>query len=570
MTSHENYLYWRKKVDDTPLKRELLKISGDEQAINERFGARLNFGTAGLRGSMGVGTSRMNIYTARHATQGLADYLKEKYENAAVVVSFDSRNNSELFARETARVLAANGVLAHLTAKLSPTPFLSFLVRRLSCKAGVMVTASHNPAHHNGYKCYGQSGAQLTDGPADEIFQRMQKLDYFEDVKLCDFDEAVRAGKIFTVDEALYEEYLQCVVQQVLRPEVCHEAPLRVVYTPLNGAGKDLVLRVLDQIGVKDVNLVQSQAEPDGDFPTCRYPNPEDLSAMQEAFKLALKVHPDVILATDPDADRMSAAFLKDGKERLLTGNEIGILLTHYILNTRRNLCNFPKNGVIVKSIVSSDLAQKIAENYECSCINVLTGFKYIGEQIENLVQDGRSDDFVFAFEESYGYLAGTHARDKDAVLAVALFCEMVSFHKKCGKTIFDALREIYEEFGYSKSKTLSFDLTPKAAIQLTLCMQSLREAMPKIFGGFAVLAVEDYLAGEKIFLETGEKTKIKLPRANVLKICLEGGHSVIVRPSGTEPKVKIYVSCAGDSEKIVEKSVLHLEAAAKSLFSFI
>lgn len=546
------YQLWLEKArDDKDLICELQSIAGNQDEIYDRFYRNLAFGTAGLRGVIGAGTNRMNIYNVRLATQGLANYLNKKCKDASVAISYDSRIKSTLFAQEAARVLAANGIRAYITKELQPTPVLSFAVRQLHCQAGIMVTASHNPAAYNGYKCYGPDGCQMTDDDANAVYAEIQAVDCFEDVKLVDFEHAVAEGSIVYIDDSLYEAYLQKVAQQAVTPGVCAGAGLKVVYTPLNGTGNKLVREILKRTGIEDVCIVKEQENPDGNFTTCPYPNPEIREALQLGLALCQKEQADLLLATDPDSDRVGIA-VKDGEDyRLLTGNETGIMLTDYILSRRREKGDLPENPVVVKTVVTSILINRICEKYGCQLVNVLTGFKYIGEQILELEQKQEEDRYVFGFEESYGYLAGTYVRDKDAVVASMLICEMAAYYKRQGKTLANVIDFLYHEYGYYQNTTLNFGFAGAAGMEkMNDIMTSLRYDAPSSIAGFAVIKTDDYLQGISKNLENGETTPITLPKSNVIAYSLQGGHSVIVRPSGTEPKIKLYITAVGTDKQ--------------------
>ena len=423
------YDSWCKNAtEDQDLIAELESIRGDEREIYERFYTALKFGTAGLRGVIGAGTNRMNIYVVRQATQGLANYVINKYGKGAVAISHDSRIKADLFMIEAAKVLAANGIKAYITTELQPTPVLSYLVRYFKCQAGIMVTASHNPAKYNGYKAYGEDGCQMTDNAAQAVYDEITKLDIFNDVKTMDFDEAIEKGLIEYVDDSVYDTYLDCVMEQQVNPGICSDADISVVYTPLNGAGNKLVRKVLGKIGVKEISVVKEQEMPDGNFTTCPYPNPEIKEALQKGLELCEEKQPDLLLATDPDSDRVGIAVKDyDGSYRLITGNEDGVMLTNYILSCKKANGTLPEKPVVVKTIVSTKLINKLCEKYDCELKNVLTGFKYIGEVILNLEKKGEENRYLFGFEESYGYLSGTYVRDKDAVVASMLICEMTA-----------------------------------------------------------------------------------------------------------------------------------------------
>ena len=451
MSEYLKFKHWlEQSLEDGDLAEELAAINGDDEAIKDRFYRDLEFGTAGLRGVIGAGTNRMNIYTVRRATQGLAEYLNSAFKDPSVAISYDSRIKSDVFAKEAARVLAANDIHVHLYRELHPVPCLSFATRELKCNAGIMVTASHNPAKYNGYKVYGPDGCQMTNEAADAVLERINKLDLFTDIRLVDFDAAVEIGNVEYIPDAVLEKYLDCVQAQSIHPELIPGAGLRVVYTPLNGAGNKPVRKILDRIGVKDVHVVKEQELPDGEFPTCPFPNPEIKEALTLGLRDCTVVKPDLLLATDPDADRMGIAVPdENGEYVLITGNEVGALLLEYICGERKALGTMPKNPIAVKTIVSTKLADRIAEEYGVELRNVLTGFKYIGEQIGLLEAKGESERYLFGFEESYGYLIGTYVRDKDAVVASMLICEAAAFYKSKGISLLDAIRSLYKKYGY-------------------------------------------------------------------------------------------------------------------------
>ena len=549
MSVNELFDLWIKNAkDDKDLINELKDIKGQDEEIYDRFYKELEFGTAGLRGVIGAGTNRMNVYTVRRTTQGLANYLKKKYQTASVAIAYDSRIKADFFAKEAARVLAANGISVYLTTELQPTPVLSFAVREFRCQSGIMITASHNPAKYNGYKCYGFDGCQMTDNDANAVYAEIQKVDMFSGVKTTDFKEAVKNGEISFIEDSFYQNYLDCVAAQSINQGICNDAQLKVVYTPLNGAGNKLVRSILDRIGVKNVIVVKEQEYPDGNFPTCPYPNPEFQEALQLALKLAEKEKPDLVLATDPDSDRVGIA-VKNREEnyRLMTGNEVGILLLHYILSCRKQKRTLPSNPVTVKTIVSSELIGKIAQKYKCELRNVLTGFKYIGEQILRLEEKQEENRFVFGFEESYGYLVGTYVRDKDAVVASMIICEMTAYYKKQGKLLCDVLNELYDLFGYYQNTTLNFEFEGAAGMKkMQEIMASFRKESPSSIAGIKIIRIKDYETSLIKDIVTGDKERITLPKSNVLSYSLEGGSEVIIRPSGTEPKIKVYVTSVG------------------------
>mgnify|MGYP004493691337 FL=1 len=564
MDIKQTYNEWLENaVEDKDLTAELENIKNNEDEIYDRFYTALKFGTAGLRGIIGAGTNRMNIYVVRQATQGLANYVLKKYGNGSVAISHDSRIKADLFMNEAARVLAANGIKVYITSELQPTPVLSYLVRYFKCQAGIMVTASHNPAAYNGYKAYGEDGCQMTDVAANTVYDEISKLDMFKDVKIADFDEAVKSGMIEYVDESVYDTYLEKVMEQQVNPGVCKGADLKVVYTPLNGTGNKLVRKVLGKIGVNDVVVVPEQELPDGNFTTCPYPNPEIKEALAKGLELCEKEQPDLLLATDPDADRVGIAVKDyDGSYRLISGNEDGVMLTNYILSCKKASGKLPEKPVVVKTIVTTKLINKLCEKYGCELKNVLTGFKYIGEVILNLEKKHEENRYLFGFEESYGYLSGTYVRDKDAVVASMLVCEMAAYYKKQGKSLAEVIDGLYEEFGYYLNQTYSFEFDGAAGMQkMSDIMTAVRDNTPKSIAGYDVVKVSDYFLRKETDVATGSVTDIDLPKSNVIALHLADDNAVIIRPSGTEPKIKLYITSVGkdkdNAAKICEKLVV-------------
>ena len=540
------YNEWLEKaVEDKKISEELVSVKGDNDAIYDRFYTTLKFGTAGLRGVLGAGTNRMNIYVVRQATQGLANYITKNIGVGAVAITHDSRINSDVFMNEAARVLAASGLKVYITTELQPTPVLSYLVRNLGCVAGIMVTASHNPAKYNGYKVYGSDGCQMTDVAAGMVYDEIQDLDMFEDIKLCDFEEAVKSGKIEYVADSVYDSYIAEVEKRQVNVGACKGSDLNIVYTPLNGAGNKLVRRVLGEIGVENLHIVKEQELPDGNFTTCPFPNPELKEALQKGLELCEEVKADLLLATDPDSDRVSiAARRADGTYRLYTGNEIGAMLTEYILSSRKALGNLPEKPVVVKTIVTTKIIKAICDKYGCEMRDCLTGFKYIGEIILGLEKNGEEDRFVFGFEESCGYLSGSYVRDKDAVVASQLICEMAAYYKKQGKSLVDVIDGIYAEYGCYLNTTLDFYFEGASGMdKMQSILSSLRDNAPAAIAGEKVVALSDYLTHEAKDLLTGAVEHIDLPTSNVLAYTTESGNCAIVRPSGTEPKIKIYIT---------------------------
>lgn len=569
MDTMQTYNEWLlKATEDNDLITELESIKGNEDEIHDRFYTSLSFGTAGLRGIIGAGTNRMNIYVVRQATQGLANYVLAKYGNGSVAISHDSRIKADLFMIEAARVLAANGIKVYITSELQPTPVLSYLVRHYKCQAGIMVTASHNPAAYNGYKAYGEDGCQMTDAAANTVYNEICKLDMFSDVKIADFDEAVKNGLIEYVNDSVYDEYLKKVMEQQVNPGICKDADLKVVYTPLNGTGNKLVRKVLSKIGVNDVVIVPEQEMPDGNFTTCPYPNPEIVEALAKGLELCEKEQPDLLLATDPDADRVGIAVKDyDGSYRLISGNENGVMLTNYILSCKKASGNLPQKPVVVKTIVTTKLINKLCEKYGCELKNVLTGFKYIGEIILNLEKNHEEDRYLFGFEESYGYLSGTYVRDKDAVVASMLVCEMAAFYKKQGKSLAQVIDGLYDEFGYYLNNTYSFEFSGAAGMQkMADIMADVRENRPKSVAGYDVVKVCDYQLSVEQDITTGNEAVIDLPTSNVISLNLEGDNAVIIRPSGTEPKIKLYITAVGKDKACAQKICDKLVADAKKI----
>ena len=555
---------WIANVSDKELAAELAEMkkaadAGDDSAAVDAFFQDLVFGTAGLRGTLGAGTNRMNIYTVGRATQGFADYLNANFENPSVAIARDSRNKGELFVQVTASILAANGIVAHVYPKISPVPTLSFAVRDLGCSGGICMTASHNPAAYNGYKAYGPDGCQITSEAAKAISASIANTDAFSGVKTMGFDEAVASGMVKWIDDAVLERYYDAVLSKSvssLSAEQVAEAPLKLVYTPLNGTGLIPVTTVLERAGITDITVVPEQREPNGDFPTCPYPNPEIREAMQKGIDLCEEVHPDLLLATDPDADRVGVAC-KDGDDyTLLTGNEMGVLLLDYIARMRSERGEDLSDKVAVTTIVSSAMVDALAAEYGFELRRCLTGFKYIGDIITELSDSGQVDRFIFGFEESYGYLSGDHVRDKDAVNASLLICQMAQDYKLRGMNLAQAMRALYEKHGWWLNRTASVSF-PGAAGAETMrgIMAKLREQAPSELAGRAVEAVVDYEGGVN-----------GLPSANVVEFDVEGGNKVIVRPSGTEPKIKLYVF-AKDADRAAADALLDaLETAGREL----
>ena len=553
---------WKENaVDDADLINELNSIEGNEDEVIDRFYKELEFGTGGLRGVIGAGTNRMNVYTVGKAAQGLSCYVNGTVENGSIAIAYDSRIKSDVFAKCAASVFAANGIKVYIYKELMPTPMLSYAVRALNCDAGCVVTASHNPAKYNGFKVYGPDGCQLTIEAADIVLSHIEKTDIFTDVKRIDFDEAVNNGMIEFIGDDIIENYLCEVAKQSVNPEVLSGTDFKVVYTPLNGAGNKPVRAILDKIGIKNVTVVKSQELPDGNFPTAPYPNPEIRQAFEEALKVAEEVKPDILLATDPDSDRVGIAVNYNGEYRLMTGNEVGAMLLDYILTQRTKKGTMPKDPIAVKTIVTTDLATKIAKNHGCDIINVLTGFKFIGEQIGFLEEKNEQDRYIFGFEESYGYLAGSYVRDKDAVVASMLICEMAAYYKNEGVTLVDVMDSLYKKYGYFLHKQLSFTCEGVAGMQkISEITGSLRNEPPTVIGGLKVIGISDYDTSLYTDTATGKTQTIDLPRSNVLFYHLESDAAAIVRPSGTEPKIKVYLTAVSDSKENAEKACAAIE----------
>ena len=560
---HELLSVWIENVKDEELLAELkaMKEAGDEEAITDAFFQELAFGTAGLRGTLGAGTNRMNIYTVGRATQGFADYLVKNFESPTVAIARDSRNNGELFVKTTAAILAANGVTSYVYPKISPVPTLSWATRYLECSGGICMTASHNPAAYNGYKAYGPDGCQITSEAADAISAAMNACDPFRDVKTMDFDEAVEQGLVKWIGDEVLDAYYDAVADKSvnnLTDEQIANAPLKLVYTPLNGTGLIPVTTVLNKVGVTDITVVPEQRDPDGDFPTCPYPNPEIREAMQKGIDLCQEVKPDLLLATDPDADRVGVACADGDDYTLLTGNEMGVLLLDYICKMRAERGEDLSNKVAVTTIVSSAMVDALAEEYGFELRRCLTGFKYIGDIITGLSDAGEVDRFIFGFEESYGYLSGDHVRDKDAVNASMLICQMAQYYKLQGKNLVQAMRALYEKHGFYHNKTVSLSYPgADGAAKMAGIMADLRAEAPAEIAGAKVEAVVDYATCVN-----------GLPKADVIEFDLEGGNKAIVRPSGTEPKIKLYIFAKGEDAAAADALIGAIEEDGRKLLS--
>ena len=557
----DDYKRWlAADLEDPALTEELKSIEGQDEQIKERFAVALKFGTAGLRGVLGAGSNRMNIYVVRQATQGLANWVKTQGGNQLVAISYDSRINSDVFARTAACVLAANGIKVRIYDALMPVPALSFATRYYKANAGIMVTASHNPAKYNGYKAYGPDGCQMTDDAAAVVYAEIQKTDILTGAKIMSFEDGLKQGLIEYVGEDCKEGLYDAIKACQVRPGLCKTAGLKLVYSPLNGSGLVPVMRVLNDIGIDDITIVPEQKYPDGNFPTCPYPNPEIFEALRLGLELAKSSGADLMLATDPDADRVGIAIkCPDGSYELVSGNEVGVLLLDYICAGRIEKGTMPKNPVAVKSLVSTPLADAVAANYGVEMRNVLTGFKWIGDQIARLEADGEVERFILGFEESYGYLAGPYVRDKDAIIGSMLICEMAAYYRSIGSSINQRLEELYAKYGRYLNKVDSFEFPGLSGMdKMAGIMASLREKPPVEIGGYKVVKVTDY---EKT-AETG------LPAANVLVYTLDGGATVIVRPSGTEPKIKTYFTTLGKDLAEAEAQKNKLAEALKPMLA--
>ncbi len=549
MTERELYELWCENATDPELQKELQAISGQDEEISDRFYTSLAFGTAGLRGILGAGTNRMNIYTVGQATQGMANYVNAHFENPCVAVAYDSRINSELFAHHTACIFAANGINVHLYKELMPTPALSYAVREMGCAAGVNITASHNPAKYNGYKAYDETGAQLGLEAADEVLDYIGTIDLFSGIKVAHFDSALEEGLISYIPDSFVQKYIDRVLQEQVNPGICEGSGFKLVYTPLNGAGRRCVTTMLKAIGMEDVTLVPEQEHPDGNFPTCPYPNPEMLDTLKLGLELYEKLDADLLLATDPDCDRVAAAVRQNGEPRVITGNEMGVLMLDYIARSRQEKGTLPSDAVTIRSVVSTRLTDLVADHYCVEVIPVLTGFKFIGEQIRLLEEKNEEHRFIFAYEESYGYLTGGYVRDKDAVDGSLIICEMAAWYKRRGKTLADAIDDIYEKFGHYCDIVRSYTFAGADGMaEMASMMDDLRKNPPSEIAGHKVEYITDYL--RSVTIRDGVETPIPIASSNVLEFGLEGIGPVMARPSGTEPKIKIYLSLRGQTKE--------------------
>ena len=552
MNYKQSYEMWLESDVIDIITKEELKALNNEKEIEDRFYKNLEFGTGGLRGKIAAGTNRMNIYTVGKATQGLAKYLVTNFTNPSIAIAYDSRNMSDVFAETAAKVLAANGVKVYLYESLRPTPMLSFAVRHLGAEAGIVLTASHNPKEYNGYKVYGSDGGQLTDNAANEVLGYINEIDLFTGIKTMNTEDAVKAGLLVyigeDVDNAYYEKVETVVVNKELVKERASE--LNIIYTPIHGSGNIPVRAMLKRLGYTNVHIVKEQELPDGNFPTAPYPNPENPQVFELAIEMAKEVGPDLIFGTDPDCDRIGVIVKEDsGEYKVLTGNQVGVLLSEYMLNARKETGVLSTKDTLIKTIVTTEMATRVAEAYDAQIMSVLTGFKYIGEKIEEFEQTG-SNNFVLGFEESYGYLSGGFVRDKDAVIAATLIAEMALYYKTKGKNLAQALHDLFEKYGYYKEELVSITMEGKdGQEQIAAMITALRENTPTEVKGVKIATVEDYKLSTRTNVLEGTKEEIKLPKSNVLKFVLEDRSWFVIRPSGTEPKVKIYASVVGKDD---------------------
>ena len=556
------YKVWcEKAVLDPDLQEELASVEGKEDEILDRFYKNLEFGTGGLRGVIGAGTNRMNVYTVGQATQGLADYLNEAFDEPSVAIAYDSRIKSDVFAECAAGVLAANGIKVYIYPELMPTPMLSFAVRRLGCSSGIVLTASHNPSKYNGFKCYDPRGFQITDEAAAKTYEYMKSVDMFDGVKRMSFEDALAEDMVDYIEDWLKDEFIDCVMSCSVNKDAVKNSGIKVLYTPLNGTGNKPVRRVLKKLGVSELQVVKSQEKPDGNFPTCPYPNPEIRQVFEEGLKMTEDFPADLMIATDPDCDRVGIAVRDNGEYKLMTGNEVGAMLCEYLLTQLKAKGKLPANPVVVKTIVTTPLISAICKEYGADMADLLTGFKYIGELVTELEEKGEAGRYVLGLEESYGYLTGTHARDKDGVNAAMIICEMAAFYKAQGITLWQFMDSIYEKYGYFFNRLDNYAFEGAAGMQkMADMMEALRTNPPKELNGSAINWVGDYKAGVTTDGETG------LPKSNVLSYRLESGDTFIVRPSGTEPKIKIYITAKATSREEAEEKLSVLSECIKNL----
>ncbi len=562
MNIKETYEIWRSRATADPdLIEELKSVEGNEYEINDRFYRELEFGTAGLRGVIGAGTNRMNVYTVGRATQGLSDYVNSKTQNGSAAIAYDSRIKSDLFAKKAASVFAANGIKVYIYKELMPTPMLSYAVRQLHCDTGIVVTASHNPSKYNGYKAYGPDGCQLNIEASAKVLEYVNRVDFFTGIKEIDFDEGVKSGMINFIGDDLINKYLDDVKSVSLSSDICKSSDLSVVYSPLYGTGNKPVRAILDKIGIKNVTVVPSQEKSDGNFPEAPYPNPEIREAFKCSLELANKIKPDLLLATDPDCDRVGIAVKNGDDYVLMSGNEVGALLLNYILERRTELSNLPKDPIAVKTIVSTDICEKIAAKYSVQLVNVLTGFKFIGDQVNRLEANGEENRFIFGFEESYGYLSGPFVRDKDAVVASMLICEMTSYYKAKGLNLLEQYHNIEKEFGFFVNVQKSFVFEgQEGMIHMAELMNKFREEKPSDVAKSRVVKMSDYKKSVTTDMKSGKTEKIELPKSDVLSFEFENGSKAIIRPSGTEPKIKLYISAVADTKEKAKEIAVQIE----------
>lgn len=563
VNAYNQWKHWNEhQLEDEQLNNEMASIQNDDAAIYDRFYKDLEFGTGGLRGIIGVGTNRMNLYTVAKASQGYANYLRKRYKTPSVAIAYDSRIKSDLFARIASEVFAVNGILVYIYEEIMPSPALSFAVRYLKCSGGIVITASHNPSKYNGYKVYGSDGCQITTQAARDIQEEINHIDVFDDVKRVNFKEAGQARRVCMINAEVVSAYIQAVSRQALAGPEKIDRDISIVYTPLNGAGLKCVTRCLKENGFNNIVIVQEQEAADGTFPTCPYPNPEVKEALELGLRYARERKSELLLATDPDCDRVGIAVRKDDDYVLLTGNEVGLLLLEYICRRRTDMRCMPSNALVMKSIVTIDLAERIAHAYGVEVFNVLTGFKYIGEQIGFLEQAGEAERFIFGFEESYGYLTGSYVRDKDGVNASLLICEMAAYYRTKGKSLLDVLNELYAAYGYCLNTLHSYEFEgAKGYEKMKHMMKILRNSALPELAGRSVLAVTDYLVSKRIDRD-GREEVLMFPKSDVVKLALEGNTSIVIRPSGTEPKIKVYFSvCSeGRSEAAILERLLKKE----------
>ncbi len=562
------YRLWKEKaVLDQDLICELKEKEGDEAALSDMFYRSLEFGTAGLRGIIGAGTNRMNVYTVGQATQGLSDYLNDTFDAPSVAIAYDSRIKSEYFAKEAAGVLAANGIRVYFFPELVPTPMLSFAVRALGCASGIIITASHNPSKYNGFKCYDSNGYQMTDEAAQKTYERIEKVDVFEGIRRMDFEDGLAEDLIDFVEDWLIDNYYEQVLAKRLEKDAPKTSGLKVIYTPLNGTGNKPVRHILKKIGIKDLTVVKSQEKPDGNFPTCPYPNPEIRQSFEEALKLTAQYKADLLLATDPDCDRVGIAVRNGDEYTLMTGNEVGAMLTEYVLSRMSEKGILPNNAVVLKSIVTTPLIDVIAAAYGARLQKLLTGFKYVGEYVTRLEEQGALSSFALAMEESYGYLIGAHARDKDAVVASMLICEMAAYYKTKGMSLYEFMTSVYEKYGYYISRLDNYTLEGEQGMEtMAAVMETLRAKAPKAIAGLSVTQIADYKTGRTLDKISGKEDAAGLPVSNVLIYTLESGDTVIVRPSGTEPKLKVYIASKAGSRIAAEEKAARISGAVKTV----